>query len=128
MREIKFRAWNPDNPHYKMVMNPLHRCDPHDLLDGKKEGFYKNWVLMQYTGLKDKNGKEIYQGDVIRNIIPETDTHTGICHMTVDDVFSCYATLRDLVIEHADFEVIGNIYENPELLSPTNPSKEELSE
>lgn len=49
MREIKFRAWNPDNPNasQRMVLNPLHRCDPDDLLDGKKEGFYKNWILMQ---------------------------------------------------------------------------------
>lgn len=63
MRPIKFRAWHEGSP-YPMVLNPLHRCDAGDVLD--KKGIYKDWILMQFTGLLDKNGTEIYEGDVLK--------------------------------------------------------------
>ena len=80
-------------------------------------------VIMQYTGLKDKNGKEIYEGDIC-----ETVTYSGKPFGTIDVVkFSGGAfkltdiedALLPIPLDDSDIqsvEVIGNIYENPELL------------
>jgi uncharacterized phage protein (TIGR01671 family) len=83
-------------------------------------------VLMQYTGLKDKNGKEIYEGDIVK-AIGKLDKNIGIVEYR-DEMASFYFKFET----HAKFpmhftlaiwndegfepEVIGNIYENPELL------------
>lgn len=73
--------------------------------------------LMQYTGLKDKNGVEIYEGDIVRMTRFDDSKTAEIVWksgaLTVD-----YSTLilEDLTGIGYTFEVIGNIYENPELL------------
>jgi len=80
--------------------------------------------LMQYTGLHDKNGKEIYEGDVIcfiEDVIAETisgypryEPEGKITEVKLPDIF---ITLHSEEIPPAnEIEVIGNIYENPELL------------
>lgn len=109
-REIKFRAWNKDRKEWAnlFIKNGTAHILSH--VDGKHE----DW--QQYTSLLDKNGKEIYEGDVVRAWEPETDTTTGELRMTVDDAFNCYAPLRDILIDKKDVEIIGNIYENPDLL------------
>jgi uncharacterized phage protein (TIGR01671 family) len=99
MREIKFRAWSE---------NKMHHFDLSDTI----APFLENNV-MQFTGLKDKNGKEIYEGDIVNRF-----------HLkgTV-----CFDELRAMFIINDGFkiplfneiygvEVIGNIHENPELL------------
>lgn len=58
MREIKFRAWDREykfmiDPFYLGSLNAVYGCD-------------NDWEIMQYTGLKDKNGTEIYEGDIIQ--------------------------------------------------------------
>ena len=69
---------------------------------------YKNWG--EFTGLKDKNGKEIYEGDVL----------TGDYQIIFDDsafsanINQCFYHLDEYFLK--DKEIIGNIYENPELL------------
>lgn len=102
--------------------------------------------IMQYTGLKDKSGKEIYTGDIIKATEREQQTKDGYERIeqvywhnggpklfskamndfsTEDDMQTirwCMwrtrgAMDRDIYLELVDFEVIGNIYENPELLS-----------
>lgn len=132
MREIKFRAWLGG------VMHPVWlRID---------DGVYKTHpdiVIMQYTGLKDKNGKEIYEGDIINSFIEEHNTTDDgkplhvvqyikynpskaaydIWEMFNNDVHSVYEeefTDGDLTIENVtDLAVLGNIYENPELSPPS---------
>ena len=63
--------------------------------------------LMQFTGLKDKNGKEIYEGDIVRQ-----DYDNALCE--VKFISGCFSPFK----HDGQFVVIGNIYENPELLKP----------
>lgn len=123
MREIKFRAWDDGKMIYPVGA----------LADIKR--FFRiireDAVLMQYTGLKDKNGKEIYEGDyvtmneftVIKGVLIKSEGEIVYC----DNVASFGVKVLDEEIEgnsttwsvghfHGGFEVIGNVYQNPELL------------
>jgi len=87
----------------------------------------ERYVLMQYTGLKDKNGKEIYEGDIVyKEILARDDPACGFYgdklsivyedggFLAKEDEHAVIAHYLHIVAE--DCEVIGNIYENPELL------------
>jgi uncharacterized phage protein (TIGR01671 family) len=122
MREIKFRAWHKEDRYmiYDVQSNQMWFYDDVDktrqILD-YDEAFQdmidnKNYNLMQYTGLKDKNGKEIYEGDILN--------YDGL-RGQVTYFKSGFVQMMNLVPEQIwkDCEVIGNIYENPELLRVT---------
>jgi len=108
MREIKFRAWDPVAKGMFFVKGCwFEEQGSYDETDLQE--IAGNIILMQYTGLKDKNGVEIYEGDIITSIynIPERISNPNI---TIEDI-------RHLpVILWETARVIGNIYENPELL------------
>jgi uncharacterized phage protein (TIGR01671 family) len=111
MREIKFRAW--DN--VDCMSTPFTLFNIQD----KKIQFTSKVVIMQFTGLKDKNGKEIYEGDLITH----TSRHGGKPHPVIyhnGGFHADYGLIYPLSVEHYDkyceIEVVGNIYENPELL------------
>jgi uncharacterized phage protein (TIGR01671 family) len=129
-REIKFRYWNGG----AMVYEDMPLPDPTWILHNKMYKPYGENVLMQFTGLKDKNGKEVYEGDIVMAVYVESegggwtsdhkvigkvyfDTHWGVkfdCKDHTQRVSECWAT-----IPHTDFkavEIIGNIYENPGLI------------
>ena len=112
-REIKFRAWDK----FSKVM-----VSPHDG-DFIKWAAPTNWrecyEVMQSTGLLDKNGKEIYEGDVV-NYGDYTD-NSGPCNHEVTWKDGCFITKEISTNDDFTFvdpcgEVIGNIYENPELI------------
>jgi uncharacterized phage protein (TIGR01671 family) len=114
-REIKFRVWDKKFKNWTISML---QYNPDGSLTAEPNG-----ILMQYTGLKDKNGKEIYEGDICPSKI-SGESQVIIfskCGFTVGDKNSEYpASLQYLPVFHNQMEVIGNIYENPELLEKDN--------
>lgn len=139
MREIKFRAWDRNKrmmvydgnqvwkPNsYRIIVTNIgikycikldHDTSIKDengvvgYTDWEHDSFaWENIELMQYTGLKDKNGTPIFEGDIVK-------TPSGECEVEFDygkfepiDASGEYGWL------HSQLEIIGNIYENPELL------------
>ena len=123
-REIKFRAWGVFSK--KMVLPTdadfTFKMDGGVSLYKRGEPVIGNTThLMQYTGLKDKNGKEIYEGDIVRVFQPFNVPTRAIVELN-DGCFELKGielTWRDyvkcFVVNHA-IEIIGSIHENPELL------------
>jgi len=150
MKEIKFRAWSKKTNQMMMEVQNMYdglgdwfdnkgnEIDPYagfntDSFGGVLED--KGCIVMQYTGLKDKNGREIYEGDIMKinndNYDPDYECFfVGICIVFWKDIGFSFRVIRNdmksphaldstgmwLVGEGDTTEVIGNIYENPELL------------
>lgn len=116
MREIKFRAWEMTLKQMLIVTNLHLDTKGAHLSKGKTVLLSHTLIAMQYTGLKDKNGKEIYEGDILRH---NREAYIGKvwfcdgCFMTDCEGFG-NQPMNDLDLGW--IEVIGNIYENPELL------------
>jgi len=141
MREIKFRAWDKsDHDWYKNNPAPKRMTYFHNPVifddgylqfesDGQAPiGDYgeDRFEIMQFTGLKDKNGKEIYEGDIVENktqIVKEIKDKyifTGKYKKTrYVATWNEHWAQWDIIegAERGELEVIGNIYDNPELLN-----------
>ena len=127
MREIKFRVWHKE----KKIMGEVLGIDilhkeiffSNEDVDCYEHVDFKNIELMQYTGLKDKNGKEIYEGDILFESFGEkyykVVFENGSFRAEFEGVFDEYSfDLIDVVAQ--GYEVVGNIYQNPELLKENN--------
>ena len=121
MRKIKFRAWHKEEKIMGEVLgiDILHKEIFFSNEDADCYGHtdFKDIELMQYTGLKDKNGKEIYEGDIV--------IHYSKMHKIIFNAEEARFVLRDDEFEleipftnnnNKRMEIVGNIYENPELI------------
>ena len=149
-REIKFRAWNTEMNHmvfpslefgreiwpctYKRIIKS-ETNENGDTVQLVLEMVSVDHILqspefevMQFTGLLDKSGKEIYEGDIVFNhteegrsnsntIIWDKDRYVIEQLSAQDDEIDGIGIYLELYLYNEDIEVIGNIYENPELLS-----------
>jgi hypothetical protein len=128
-REIKFRVWN--NRDKKMLnvagaefisgreIMSAGTLLPDEVVYGKNNGEYFS-PMMQYTGLFDKNGREIYEGDILDIGLRDQDGKPVVAPVSYE------AYLAGYVLDNrgygiwqrlgGDCEVVGNIFENPELL------------
>lgn len=130
MREIKFRSWNVVD---KTMHNSIYNCKDSFEMQLKHPQIYK---IMQYTGIKDKNGIEIYEGDIVevtrkhwnncnKEYLEKTTKELGVIEFfknlqmslkVKDKGYNLYQPLLWILEDDSEIEVIGNIYENSELL------------
>lgn len=114
MREIKFRAWDKQESqwHSNVYIHIDGRVNSQEVGPNFKTA--ENFSICQYTGLKDKNGVEIYEGGIVKH--PHFDNPLEI--RWVGSGLVCYQDDSNWVLLDVDgeVEVIGNIFENPELI------------
>ena len=122
-REIKFRVWDSHN---KLWLNPdifTIGCNDGNVRNKSSLGIIGGVEIEQYTGLKDKNGKEIYESDIcsvgemwygdtldnpFKGIVEYDDGEYGV----VDKETNQYINLDSSTIANGNIEIIGNIHEN----------------
>lgn len=140
MREIKFRVWDKDNSqmYYQTedfkdlaLINGQFKPVLNNLINNSFNWYRRNYELMQYTGLKDKNGTEIYEGDIVtysvkgfkkinKTVMTFNEEHGAYLFGIYEGVkMPCGKKTRMNKYTRKSVNnvgVIGNIYQNPELL------------
>lgn len=136
MREIKFRAWDDHYKYmnYKVLVGTYgewekvkddknytacsmwiepdkvdYECEPHW---AHFEPYHKDIHLMQYTGLKDKNGVEIYEGDIIDISYDEAIIKNAVIEYHGASFYACTNSDMWELDNYFDIEAVGNIYED----------------
>ncbi len=142
MREIKFKAWDKSQQRMLSVSEPDNQGKreyyPFEVAIGFSHWDKEDITLLQFTGLKDKNGKEIYEGDILKRtgmrdnfhgLLRDTSkselivveikvTHTEFGLYSVGFSMNTQQTYAERT-NPATYEIIGNKFENPDLLTPS---------
>lgn len=114
-RVIKFRVWD------QILKQYLQRCEIYDCyvdFHNQSDCSMNDLVFQQFTGLKDRNGREIYEGDIV-----ESDDGMELisfkcgCFLIGDDKSFFDEVMSNHRNQAFGLEIIGNIFENPELLA-----------
>lgn len=124
-REIKFRCW--DTLTNEMRYSGKHDGEFYINLKGvlymykipNSDKYFKSYDVMQFTGLLDKNGKEIYEGDVFKDSIGNTIVVTwrkDLASFALRSNKWAYDHYFGEAVDAGNIEIIGNIHENPELI------------
>jgi uncharacterized phage protein (TIGR01671 family) len=122
---MKFRAW--DIKHEEMMyIDDLYWFEEegiHEIVNGEAHGHHSKYKIMWYTGLNDKNDKEIYEGDMVEYY--DWGYKKGIKLFGNVVFYNAaywiellkYPTDNELMDEDDEYRVMGNVYENPSLLN-----------
>lgn len=130
MRKIKFRVWDKQKKEWFplknamcLVLNPdstdlvfITNNGPYKIPDtGQEDGGINRFIIQQFTGLKDKNNKDIYEGSIVNH---KNGTHEVIYD---NEIMSFQCNLSNCVTDqesggYKNIEIVGNIFESPELL------------
>ncbi|HFI0666089.1 TPA: YopX family protein [Streptococcus suis] len=139
----KFRAWDVHNKKmlvvndicnlfwentffecYELVPDPKGKRE-YELINHRID--FEDCVLMQSTGLFDVNGKEIFEGDVVKLVdeygdsgMSKVTSQEGALGMVIEEVFVPFATISILSTVDYTLEIIGNSHQNPELMEVNN--------
>lgn len=117
MTPLKFRAWLPDAK--AMIEVGLMEFFTDGSIHVNEEHPTPHIIIMQSTGLCDKNGKEIFEGDIVSGASGGSTGKYKVMYYDKTASYECYGldnTRLDPLYQVSDCEVIGNIYENPDLL------------
>jgi len=125
-REIKFRIWANTNDGLKMIYLDTFKFDNGLWFQSDEHVDEYEETIMQFTGLKDKNGKEIYEGDILvkdehkwKVIWDNKRAAFALWRISPDKRYFDGRIQAPMAMQEyliCETEVIGNIYENPELL------------
>lgn len=116
-RIIKFRAW--DKSHNSMeVCHDLYWFEENYVRESNDAGSMTgDWVIMQYTGLKDRHGVEIYEGDLLAYTDKDGKYSSAYQCKWGERSCGCCATIIGYDTDFEAMSIIGNIYENPDRLN-----------